>query len=125
LGKGQPTDLAVDSKGNLWVIEAANGIIWSIAADGTVLKTVRVSQSGSEDGPHLAVDGKDNLWVTDPDGIQILAFDAAGKLLGKIDPTTEGTGQFKRPVGISTGTDGSVTITDVSLCKIIKYSPSR
>ncbi len=123
LGKGQPTDVAVDSKGNLWVVEASNGIIWSIGTDGAVRKTIQITINGSEAGPHMVIDPQDRIWVTDTESSRVLTFSPDGDLLGKIEPAAEGIGQFKRPVGIAVDASGGVIITDPVLCKVIKYAP--
>jgi sugar lactone lactonase YvrE len=150
---GNPTSLAFDSSGNLFVGKAVNpaGII-KVTPDGTAsLFASKVEPNG------LAVDASDNLFATDlrtngiykytPDGSrttfatgfsfpQKMAFDSAGNLFvsditaGTIVEITPGgtrttfAAGLDAPDGLAFDPKGHLYVTDYEVGNIFKFDPN-
>lgn len=77
---------------------------------------------GEEDGPEsfyevtrelVSVDGSGNIFVLDRHNFRVIQFSPAGKVLLIAGRKGGGPGEFKRPVGISAGEDGSFIVLDL------------
>ncbi|MBK7204270.1 hypothetical protein [Candidatus Amarolinea dominans] len=49
MGQGQPTDVAVGPGGDIWGVEATNGILWHLAADAAIVKPLALTPAGTLD----------------------------------------------------------------------------
>jgi len=117
IGLGQPTDVAVGPGGDIWIVEAGNGTLWRLAADGTVVNSVKIKPAGTIDGPHLAPGPDDSLYVTDVENFRIVAVGPDAAPRGQM-----GYGQFRRAVGIAVDAQGHVIVTDTPTCQVIAFA---
>ena len=142
----QPTGVAVDGSGNIYVVDYVNQLIRRIAANGNVTTVAGTGGStGSYDGTghsmspvflrnptSAAVDGAGNLYVADtlnhsirkitPSGVTTLL---AGD--GSTAGSTNGTGaaaRFNAPVGIALDAAGNAYVADAANHLIRKISPA-
>lgn len=72
-----PGDVALDAKGNLWVVDKANHRIQQFNESGELLKTVgsQGSTGGKLNSPSaLVVDTKGYIWVTDTGNTRVVQF---------------------------------------------------
>ncbi len=124
-----PMDIAVDSKGNLYVAESGNNCIRKITPEGTVTTFVGGTK-GYADGDladaqfnnpfGLAIDAEDNLYVTDrgnhrirkvtPTGTVTTIAGRGGASAEDGDALTQAT--FNNPAGIAIDKDGNLIITE-------------
>lgn len=123
IGPGQPTDVAVSPSGEIYLVEAMNGLLWRLDAGGAVLGRWAVGQANTLDSPHLAVGPASQVYVTDPEGGRMLVFTAEGRPLGQFGSLGDGPGQFRKPVGIAVGSDGKVYVSDSHGCRVIAFGP--
>ncbi len=134
----KPEDIAVNSKGVLYVVDTYNFTVREISTDG-VVKTFAgmAGETGSRDGMGnqarfnmpigIAIDGKDNIYVVDANydesdngNCTIRKISPEGEvttIAGKagISGTVDGPGKearFNRPVGIAASKDGTLFIAD-------------
>lgn len=100
----QPTNVAVDQDGNLYVTDTLNSRIQIFDANGNFLKTF--GKAG--DGPGffarpkgLAVDADGHIWVADAVQNRVQVFDQEGQLLMWMGGTGIYPGQFRTLAGLA------------------------
>ncbi len=126
-----PTGLAVDPSGNLYVIDAANRRIQKLDGDGNFL--LMWGSEGSGDGQFyfvkyqiagVAVDSAGNVYVTDSGNYRVQKFDSAGKFLTKWGTEGSADGQFSEPGGIAIDSADNVYVVDSRNYSIQKFDAS-
>ena len=139
----QPSGLAVDSSGNLYVADTANNTIRRISASGAVTTLAGTpGTAGSTDGtgsaglfssPYgVALDSSGNLYVTDLVNEEIRKVTSSGvvtTIAGSpaATGTNDGTGsaaRFNQPLGIAIDSSGNLYVTDSANNTIRKVTPA-
>jgi RHS repeat-associated protein len=117
-GNGQfksPSGVAVDSKGNVWVVDTLNRRIQEFNE-----KLEYVAQVGSlgtangkfEEPEGIAVDPKGNVWVADTWNSRVQEFNEKLEYLGKFGTKGQGVGQLNNPAGIAADAKGNIWVAD-------------
>lgn len=123
-GKGQFNGVrgsAVDSKGNLWVIDWEGGRVEGLNAKGEYLS--QFGEPGTNPGQlkmplGLAIDAAGNFWVTGGDG-RIQEFSSAGKFIKQFGKEGSTDGSFKNPLDIAIDSKGSLWILENSRVQVL------
>ena len=138
-----PSDVAVDSAGNLFVADARNQTVRKITPDGAVTTWAGVAeQVGSDDGTGtvarfynpsgLTIDGADNIFLADTGNHSIRKITPAG-VVTTIASTASGFGQadgpgttarFHEPLGLAIDGAGMLYVADQANSTIRKISPA-
>ncbi|MGH9877350.1 MAG: SBBP repeat-containing protein, partial [Nitrososphaerales archaeon] len=82
----EPSGIAVDSYGNVYVADLTYGRIKKFTGDGKLIATWGFSGMGDSqfNFPHgIAIDSKGNVYVADTDNHRIQKFTSDGKLTAK------------------------------------------
>lgn len=138
-----PTGLARDSAGNLYVADTANGTIRRIAADGTVTTLAgSPANRGNTDGTGstatftaptgLALDSAGNLYVTDAQAHVVRRISPAGVVTtlagsARVTGDADGTGaaaRFNSPTGITLSPNGDLYLADSGNHTIRRLTPA-
>lgn len=111
---GNPVDLVADSKGWLYVLDAAAGRIARYDRDGALLDQLGASGSGSgqlsnPQGFAIAADGR--FYVADTGNGRVSVFSESGAFERTIGAPGTGSGQLRRPVAVAV-TDERVLVSD-------------
>lgn len=125
-GEGEfnlPTQIALDSKGHIYVLDAGNFRIQVFTPEGKYERSW--GQVGRNFGDlarprGLAVDGEGNVYVTDAAFRNFQVFNAAGELLMSIggEGLTDEPGQFSLPAGVAIDERGNVFVVDQLFGKV-------
>ena len=126
----QPTGVAPDSYGNLYVVDQNNNLIRKIATDGTV-STYAGNGSTSFNQPYgIAIDAGNNVYVSDQNSIRKISTDgtvttfAGGALPGSTDGSGAGA-SFNKPQGLAFDAAGDLYVTDTGNDLIRKITPQQ
>ena len=111
-----PSGVAVDPAGNIWVIENDNKRVQKLAPDGSPL-LVFGGDAGFSDPKQLALAPSGDVYVTDLNG-SVFRFAPDGTLLG-----TFGQG-LETPRGIAVNRDGNVLVADRDQFRVAVFSPA-
>ncbi|HEX7244017.1 MAG TPA: SMP-30/gluconolactonase/LRE family protein [Solirubrobacterales bacterium] len=117
-GNGQfshPAGIAVDSKGNLWVVDEVHYRVEKFNEAGEYL--TKFGSSGTANGKFsrptdVAIDAKGNLWVTDAANNRIEEFNEAGEYITKVGTAGSGNLQFSGPESIAIDPKGNIWVGD-------------
>lgn len=115
-----PDGLAIDSHGNIYVIDLAD-IVRKFRSDGTFV--LRWGSGGAGIGqfrgaPGIAVDGNDFVYVADMGNHRIQKFTGNGTFVSTWGTRGGGDGQFNYPFDIAVGPDGYLYVTDQVNCRV-------
>lgn len=117
-GTGQfnhPTGIAIDGKGNLWVVDTSNRRLQKFDPTGKYLTSFGTFGTGNgqfKRPTDVAIDSSGNLWVTDSGNNRVQKFSESGTYLSQFGTAGTATGQFKEPEGIDIDPSGNVWVAD-------------
>ena len=131
-GLDQPLDVAIDPKGNLWVVETSDRFA-IFGPDGTFIE--RWGSSGSANGlfaftaqigdpaGSIVFDKDGGFYVNDPGNYRVQHFDTSRQWLSNIGQFGSGDGQFVDPYGVAIGPDGDLYVADYTRADIQVFHP--
>ena len=116
-----PTGLAIDTKGNLYVVDSGNHRVLKFDSEGNL--SLEFGKHGKGEGEFnfhedkgticgISVDNQGNVFVVDKGNYRIQKFDSNGNFLMAWGSKGTGDGQFIRPIYIAIDYQGNVFVTD-------------
>jgi RHS repeat-associated protein len=108
-----PGDVAVDSKGNLWVLDYGNDRVEEFTEKGEFIKAFGSEGSGNgqlKEPGSLAVDSKGNIWVADTVNRRVEEFNEKGEYVKSVGSPGSGGGEFslRSPEGLAIDAHGDI-----------------
>jgi sugar lactone lactonase YvrE len=113
----EPTGIDIGANGNIYVADWTINRISVFNETGEAIDVF--GSEGAGDGAlnrpdAIALDGQGGIWVGDSDNSRLEEFNEAGEYVAQIGSPGSGPGQFSflYPMGIETGSNGSIWVTD-------------
>ena len=104
---GEPTDIAVDARGEIYVLDASDNLIKIYTPNGKYLR--HLPKEGRPQEFSLASDG---IYVADKESLSIHRYDFSGNLNYSFGAKGEGRGLFKSINGLAVSNDFKAYIGD-------------
>jgi DNA-binding beta-propeller fold protein YncE len=108
----QPTDVAVDAAGRMYVADTYNRRVQVLDPAGRYLREWPISGANTFDSPHIQLGPGGQVFVTDPEAHMVIAYDGAGHVLGQWGGFGPAAGQFHKPISLAFDGTGRVYVTD-------------
>jgi YD repeat-containing protein len=129
-GVGQlkaPRGIAVDSKGNVWVVDQTNDRVEEYDETGKYVREFGSVGSGNgqlKEPQGIALDKEGNVWVADMANFRVEEFSPTGAYLGKFGVEGTGNGQFKEPKNLAIDANGNIWVSDSWNSRVEEFSPT-
>ena len=119
-----PQGLAVDSIGNIYVVETGNIRVQKF--DPSLPFVLKWGTSGTGDGEFdhprgAAVDSSGNVYVADTRQERIQKFDSVGTYVTEWGVHGTADGEFYTPSAVAVGVGGNIYVTDTSLHRVQRF----
>ena len=103
----EPTDIALNARGEIYVLDANDGLIKVYGGNGKYLKHL------PKDGKPAAFSlGQEGIYIADKDTLTVQRYDFNDKLTYSFGAKGEGRGLFKSITGVAAGMSGQVFVGD-------------
>ncbi|MFN8110508.1 MAG: hypothetical protein U0Y82_11795 [Thermoleophilia bacterium] len=123
-GWSNPSGVAVDRLGNLYVADTNNSRVVRVATDGTatLVVPVGVSPAGWNTPYGVAVDASDDVFVADTSNNRVVEVAPDGTTT-VITPTGLAPDHWTHPFGLTVGPAGDLLVADTSNNRVVRISP--
>lgn len=123
----EPTDIAIDSENNIYVVELRNKRIQKFTAQGEFI--IKWGKYGNSNGEFeypmgIAVDSNDNIYVADTCNHRIQKFTKEGKFITKWGSYGTKTGEFDHPTDIAVDSKNNIYVVEWFNHRIQKFTSS-
>ncbi len=120
-----PMDVAHDSEGNYYVLDAGNNRVQKFTERDRF--ELGWGSSGSSDGEFsypraIIVDREDFVYVVDSGNHRIQKFDSEGKFLSSLGSLGAAPGKFNTPIDMTFDSEGNVFVLDAGNTRIQKFN---
>jgi YD repeat-containing protein len=120
----QPSGVAVDSSGNLWVVDAGNNRLEKFSTSGSWLASYGKAGSGEaqfNEPRSIALNqSTGNVYVADKANNRIEELSATGAYVASLG--TSGSGALKEPEGVALDSSGDVWVSDTGHNRLVEFS---
>ena len=127
-GSGQfsfPEGIAIDSSGDVWVVDHNNDRIEELSSTGTFIAAYgsKGSGHGQFNEPIAAAFSEGNLYVTDSGNGRVEELSKSGAYIGQFGSWGSGNGQFSYPYGLAVDpSSGALYVGDPGNGRVEEFS---
>jgi sugar lactone lactonase YvrE len=119
----EPSGVAVDKDGNVFVADAWNGRVAKYDSKGKFVTEYSGPRYSFYSPRNVAVDGNGNFYVADTGNSVIKAYGPSGNFLKEVGGHGKGGGHFNEVFGIAVDARGYIYAADPGNQRIHKFSP--
>ncbi len=119
----EPSGVAVDSQGDVYVADTWNGRIEKFDPKGKFLKDFGGANYDFYSPRDVAVDAQGDIYVADTGNSRVQIFSPQGQRLKILGSRGRGEGQFMEVYGMALDAGGDLFVADPGNGRIHKYSP--
>jgi DNA-binding beta-propeller fold protein YncE len=122
-----PSAVALDSGGNVYVVDTGNNRIQKFNSNGDYLSEWGGSGTGNGQFNHpsaIFIDGSGNVFVADTGNNRVQKFNSSGSHLLNIGSTGTGNGQFQSPSGVAVDGSGYIYVSDMYNHRVQQFNSS-
>ncbi len=135
-GHDRALRVAVDTKNQLYILDAKRGRIHKFGADGEKLRTFGRYGDGNgefdKDAADIAIDARGSIFIADTGNHRIVKFDRDGNFVSSFGKKGRNNGEFVKPLALITLPTGEILVKDSSkfrrkvggLPEVIALSPT-
>jgi hypothetical protein len=119
-----PAGIAIDSKGNLLVVDQNNKRVQKFNQDGVFVSSFGSSGTGNGQFSRptdVAVDAAGNILVVDASNNRVQKFNQNGEFVSKFGSSGSGNGQFNGPESIAVDSKGNIWVADTYNGRLQKF----
>jgi sugar lactone lactonase YvrE len=117
---GQASGTAVDSAGNVYVVDNANNEVFELAAHTFASTTVVASDSGLSGPTALALDGAGNLYVSDTGNNRVVLVPNEQGTLNGADLSPVSISGLGSPAGLAIDGSGNLYVVDTTNADVLE-----
>ena len=121
-----PESVALDTSGNLWVVDKVNDRIEKFSPTGTFLAAYGSKGTGnlqfSEPWGIAISSTTGNVFVTDQGNNRVEELNSKGEYVRSFGTSGAGNGQFKAPSGVAIDSNGDVWVSDEGNNRVQEFS---
>jgi len=147
---GQVDGIAIDSSGNIWVLDTTNNRVEEFNSSGTWLQTIPSSGCTNGTAPacpnstangkftqptYITIDSSGNIYVSDQYNNRVEKLNSSGSFLlgigagyqgvgGSVGATGTASGKFNAPEGIKVDGSGNIWVVDNQNNRVQKFNSS-
>jgi len=119
-----PSNVALDSKGNLYVVDTQNGRVQKFDTEGRFI--LRYGEFGDLPGMFsrprgIAIDSEDHVYVVDGAFNVVQIFDSEGQVLMSFGSYGSGRGNMILPAGIAIDADDFIYVVDSINGRVVMF----
>jgi sugar lactone lactonase YvrE len=118
----EPSGVAVDGQGDVYVADAWNGRVQKLSPDGKPLSEYGGGRYSFYSPRNVSVDKAGNLYVADTGNSAVKVISPDGKLAKILGGRGSGGGQFNEVFGVAINSRGEVFVADPGNKKLHKFS---
>ena len=110
-----PAGMAIDTAGNIWVVDENNHRVEKFSAGGEYLTSFGSSGTGPGQfgrPTDVAIDSSGSLWVTDAGNSRVEKFSPTGEFLSQFGSYGTGNGQFHNAETLAIDPSGKIWVGD-------------
>lgn len=117
----EPSGVAVDKEGNVYVADAWNGRIQKFNAKGKFLMELSGVRYSFYSPRNVTVDKNGNIYVADTGNSAVKTYNSAGVLIKEIGGRGKGGGNFTEVFGLAINSKGEIFVADPGNQRIHKF----
>jgi sugar lactone lactonase YvrE len=117
-----PSGIAVDAAGNIYVADTNNNRIQKLSNDGAYIDHWGGSALGLNGPEGVAVDSVGNIYIADTNNDRVVKLDSDGTFVTEWNTAQDEEDEFFLPKGIAVDPSGAIWLSDWGSQRVLKFT---